>query len=292
MQKEPGKPKEVVYSNSKIIQVIKTYWELGHEHKFITEIVARRANECIVSITEPDYKNLNKNILEVFYPVFIRSSVIWERVHDFQLGIESYQLKVNLAALIISFQELKSIKSEEDGELYGNRSPLATTKGTPRIFGPLGGDFSLLQPIMSSYSSGVGYELDMGIHSVLSYFLGISVTRDSSGLFLSQKKYAVESFERTGMVNCNPSRTPVDTKSKLGDTGVVVFDPTLYRSLSGSLQYLFFTDGLLLSFLMFSIFIHYFGFGCIIRCGLGWLSCHTPKIGQASGEIVAVGTTL
>ncbi|GJR85986.1 retrovirus-related pol polyprotein from transposon TNT 1-94 [Tanacetum coccineum] len=54
-QKEPGKPKEVVYSNSKIIQVIKTYWELGHEHKFITEIVARRANECIVSITESDY---------------------------------------------------------------------------------------------------------------------------------------------------------------------------------------------------------------------------------------------
>ncbi|GJT92605.1 hypothetical protein Tco_1081450 [Tanacetum coccineum] len=28
-QKKPGKPKEVVYSNSKIIQVIKTYWELG-----------------------------------------------------------------------------------------------------------------------------------------------------------------------------------------------------------------------------------------------------------------------
>ncbi|GKC37612.1 hypothetical protein Tco_1049996 [Tanacetum coccineum] len=28
-QKEPGKPKEVVYSNSNIIQVIKTYWELA-----------------------------------------------------------------------------------------------------------------------------------------------------------------------------------------------------------------------------------------------------------------------
>ncbi|GKD52846.1 hypothetical protein Tco_1286233, partial [Tanacetum coccineum] len=102
-QKEPGKPKEEVYSNSKIIQVIKTYWELGHEHKFITEIVARRANECIVSITEPDYKNLNKNDIEDMYllimngkvpdyaetgllwslSVFIRSSVIWERVHDF-----------------------------------------------------------------------------------------------------------------------------------------------------------------------------------------------------------------
>ncbi|GJX87077.1 hypothetical protein Tco_0339091 [Tanacetum coccineum] len=106
-QKDLGKPKEVIYSNSMIIQVIKTYWELGHEHKFIIEIVARRANECIVSITEPDYKNLNKNDIEDMYllimngkvpdyaetgllwslSVFIRSSVIWERVHDFQLGI-------------------------------------------------------------------------------------------------------------------------------------------------------------------------------------------------------------
>ncbi|GJR05765.1 hypothetical protein Tco_0528749 [Tanacetum coccineum] len=110
-QKEPGRPKEEIYSNSKIVQVIKTFWELGHEHKFITEIVARRANDCIVSITEPDYKNLNKNDIEDMYllimnnkvpdyadtgllwslSVFIRSSVIWERVHDFQLGIESYQ---------------------------------------------------------------------------------------------------------------------------------------------------------------------------------------------------------
>ncbi|GJT09348.1 hypothetical protein Tco_0856390 [Tanacetum coccineum] len=62
-------------------------------------------------ITEPDNKNLNKNDIEDMYLlimngkvpdyaetrllwsllVFIRSSVIWERVHDFQLGIESYQ---------------------------------------------------------------------------------------------------------------------------------------------------------------------------------------------------------
>ncbi|GJU68305.1 ribonuclease H-like domain-containing protein [Tanacetum coccineum] len=37
----------------------------------------------------------------------------------------------------------------------------------------------------------------------LNYFLGISVTRDSSGLFLSQKKYAVEILEKAHMVNCS-----------------------------------------------------------------------------------------
>ncbi|GJU14831.1 hypothetical protein Tco_1142797 [Tanacetum coccineum] len=76
-----------------------------------TSKFARRANECIVVITEPDYKNLNKNDIEDMYllimngkvpdyaetgllwslSIFIRSSVIWERVHDFQPGIERYQ---------------------------------------------------------------------------------------------------------------------------------------------------------------------------------------------------------
>ncbi|GJT84128.1 hypothetical protein Tco_1058470 [Tanacetum coccineum] len=126
-QKEPGKPKEEIYSNSKIVQVIKTYWEFGHEHKFITEIVARRANDFIVSITEPDYKNLNKNDIEDIYllimngkvpdyadtgllwslSVFIRSTVIWERVHDFQLRIESYQQKVNITAPTMTFPGIK-----------------------------------------------------------------------------------------------------------------------------------------------------------------------------------------
>nr|GEU87840.1 hypothetical protein [Tanacetum cinerariifolium] len=103
-QKEPGKPKEVIYSNSKIIQVIKTYWELGHEHKFITKIVTRRANEYIVSITEPDFKNLNKIDIKDMYLLIMNGK---ERGHVFQLGIESYQQKVNLTAPTISFLGIK-----------------------------------------------------------------------------------------------------------------------------------------------------------------------------------------
>ncbi|GKC77681.1 ribonuclease H-like domain-containing protein [Tanacetum coccineum] len=75
----------------------------------------------------------------------------------------------------------------------------------------------------------------------LNYFLGISVTRDSSGLFLSQKKYAIELLDRAHTDNCNSSRTPIDTESKLGVDGDPVADLTLYRSLAGSLQYLTFT---------------------------------------------------
>nr|GFA60383.1 hypothetical protein [Tanacetum cinerariifolium] len=50
----------------------------------------------------------------------------------------------------------------------------------------------------------------------LNYFLGIFATRHSTVLFLSQNQYAIELLARAHMTNCNPSRTPVDTDSKLG----------------------------------------------------------------------------
>ncbi|GJR15855.1 ribonuclease H-like domain-containing protein [Tanacetum coccineum] len=93
---------------------------------------------------------------------------------------------------------------------------------------------ALLQQLIDSLHR----EFDMTDLGALNYFLGISDVRHSTGLFLSQRKYALHLLERAHMVNCNPSRTPVDTESKLGPKGVPVQDPTMYRSLAGGLQYL------------------------------------------------------
>ncbi|GKE40852.1 ribonuclease H-like domain-containing protein, partial [Tanacetum coccineum] len=68
---------------------------------------------------------------------------------------------------------------------------------------------SLLQQIIRSLHQ----EFAMTDLGPLNYFLSISVTRDSSGLFLSQKKYAIEILDRAHTDNCNPSRTPIDTES-------------------------------------------------------------------------------
>ncbi|GJR84609.1 ribonuclease H-like domain-containing protein [Tanacetum coccineum] len=57
---------------------------------------------------------------------------------------------------------------------------------------------------------------DLGL---LNYFLGISATRTTSGIFL----------------------TPIDTEKKLGPERSPITNPTLYRSLAGPLQYLTFT---------------------------------------------------
>nr|GEX50307.1 hypothetical protein [Tanacetum cinerariifolium] len=85
---------------------------------------------------------------------------------------------------------------------------------------------TLLQQIISSLDQ----EFSMTDLGSLNYFLGISVTRDSSGMFLSQCKFATEILEWAGMVSCNSSRTPVDTESKLGDDGDMVSDLMFYRS--------------------------------------------------------------
>ncbi|GKA08668.1 ribonuclease H-like domain-containing protein [Tanacetum coccineum] len=74
-------------------------------------------------------------------------------------------------------------------------------------------------------------EFDMIDLGAFNYFLGISAVCHSTCLFLSQRKYAFQLLEHAHMVNCNPSRTPVDTESKLGPDGVPVQDPTMYQSL-------------------------------------------------------------
>ncbi|GJU07204.1 ribonuclease H-like domain-containing protein [Tanacetum coccineum] len=96
---------------------------------------------------------------------------------------------------------------------------------------------SLLQRIISLLYA----EFAMTDLGPLNYFLGISATRTTSAIFLSQTKYATEILEQAQMLNCNPCRTPIDTEKKLGPEGSPVTDPTLYRSLAGSLQYLTFT---------------------------------------------------
>jgi hypothetical protein len=79
---------------------------------------------------------------------------------------------------------------------------------------------------------------DMG---PLRHFLGLSVERQADALFLSQKQYMLDILDRAGMSGCKPCNTPVDTHAKLSADGVLVADPTQFRSIAGALQYLTFT---------------------------------------------------
>ncbi|GJW17768.1 hypothetical protein Tco_0025204, partial [Tanacetum coccineum] len=101
-----------------------------HEHKYITNIVVRRAYGKFDAFSKSDYKYLHKNDIKDLYLmcinskvkdyrdsgflgsliVFIKSCVIWEKDHDYQLGLESYQQKVNLTAPTITFPGIERKK--------------------------------------------------------------------------------------------------------------------------------------------------------------------------------------
>lgn len=100
-----------------------------------------------------------------------------------------------------------------------------------------GSSTHLLQQIISRLSK----EFSMTSLGPLNYFQGISATRNSTSLFLSQEKYATCILQRANMLQFNPCRTPVYTTHKQHADGKPVSDPTLYRSLAGALQYLTFT---------------------------------------------------
>ncbi|GJT33270.1 ribonuclease H-like domain-containing protein [Tanacetum coccineum] len=74
---------------------------------------------------------------------------------------------------------------------------------------------ALLQRIITLLHS----EFAMTDLGSLNYFLGISTQRSNSGLFLCQSKFAEEILERAHMQHCNPCKTLVDTKFKLGSDG-------------------------------------------------------------------------
>jgi hypothetical protein len=73
----------------------------------------------------------------------------------------------------------------------------------------------------------------------LHYFLGIEAKRTSTGLHLCQSKYALSLVSCTSMLEAKPCSTPVPAGSKLSlHDGDTLFDPSLYRQIVVSLQYL------------------------------------------------------
>ena len=82
-------------------------------------------------------------------------------------------------------------------------------------------------------------EFEMSMVGELSYFLGLQVRQGDEGTFVSQSKYARNLVKKFGLENAKLTNTPMSTTLKLTkDENGVKVDPTLYRSMIGSLLYL------------------------------------------------------
>jgi hypothetical protein len=76
----------------------------------------------------------------------------------------------------------------------------------------------------------------------LSYFLGLEVSSDQNGYYLSQAKYASDLLSRAGLTDCKIVDSPLEMNVKLRATdGELLSDAILYRQLVRSLIYLIVT---------------------------------------------------
>ena len=82
-------------------------------------------------------------------------------------------------------------------------------------------------------------EFEMKDLGPLKYFLGIEVSRSNKGIVLSQRKYALDLLQETGMSACQPVDTPVEAGQKLCvESNQVPIDKGRYQRLVGRLMYL------------------------------------------------------
>ena len=73
----------------------------------------------------------------------------------------------------------------------------------------------------------------------LKYFLGIEVAQSKNGFVISQRKYALDILQETGMINYRPIDSHMDPNQKLtSEEGELFSDPERYRRLVGKLIYL------------------------------------------------------
>ena len=89
------------------------------------------------------------------------------------------------------------------------------------------------------FAQEMSSEFQMSMMGQMSFFLGLQVSQNPSGIFINQSKYATEILKKFGFESSDPVDTPMIDRSKLDeDAEGIPVDQTKYRSMIGSLMYL------------------------------------------------------
>ncbi|CAM8989629.1 unnamed protein product [Rhodiola kirilowii] len=95
------------------------------------------------------------------------------------------------------------------------------------------------QKLMDQFVEQMQKEFKMSMVGEMNYFLGLQVTQNDDGIFISQSKYAKNLIKKFDLEKASHKRTPAATHIDITkDEAGTKVDQTLYRSMIGSLQYL------------------------------------------------------
>nr|GEV44259.1 hypothetical protein [Tanacetum cinerariifolium] len=151
---------------------------------------------------------------------------------------------VGAEADINNMESIISVSHIPTTRIHKDHPTTTQTRSMARAVRDLGGISQMFNEDFHTYMFAcfLSQEEPKRVHQALKDPSWIEAMQEELIQFKIQKtKYATEILEQAQMLNCNPCRTPIDTEKKLGLEGSPITDPTLYRSLAGSLQYLTFT---------------------------------------------------
>lgn len=95
------------------------------------------------------------------------------------------------------------------------------------------------EDMLSSFKRSMMKAFEMTDLGKMRFFLGIEVSQQSNGIFICQKKYAVEVLKRFGMFESNEVNSPIIPGCKLNkDEHGIKIDESYYKQVVGSLMYL------------------------------------------------------
>ncbi|GJX68499.1 uncharacterized mitochondrial protein-like protein [Tanacetum coccineum] len=99
--------------------------------------------------------------------------------------------------------------------------------------------FALVAKMVTDIKKHLNNKFSIKDLGSLHYYLGIEFFINSTGLAMSQRKYATELVTHAGLLDTKPSSIPLDPMVKLTMTGgEPIYDPSIYRTLVGKLLYL------------------------------------------------------
>ncbi|KOM27543.1 hypothetical protein LR48_Vigan437s000300 [Vigna angularis] len=93
--------------------------------------------------------------------------------------------------------------------------------------------------MFEEFKKDMTMEFEMTDMGLMAYYLGIEVKQGNKGIFITQESYAKDVLKKFKMDDANLVGTPMECGIKLSkDEEGEKVDPTLYKSLVGSLRYL------------------------------------------------------
>ncbi|GJX58131.1 ribonuclease H-like domain-containing protein [Tanacetum coccineum] len=196
------------------VNMVRSMWLF--KHKFHADGTLSRYKARLVA--NGSSQQLGVDFDETFSPVVkpatirtVLSLAVSRKWPIHQLDVKNAFLNGDLSETVYMHQPPGFVDARFPNHVCRLQRSLYGLKQAPRAW------FQHFAALLQQLIDSLHREFDMIDLGALNYFLGISVVR----VFLSQRKYPLQLLERAHMVNCNPSRTPVDTESKLGPNGVL-----------------------------------------------------------------------